>query len=125
MRYAIRSGTTDSPKMMVTFTLFFRGSQRGSGAAAQRLPRSRRSALRATDSTVLGVRRLARFANRVSDPATVCFRCHCVPAVCGKTVGCFDNLRFGEAQIVNEKFRAICPARMSEALEVRIGNAPR
>src|SRR5215831_11708293 len=40
-------------------------NQRGSGAAAQRLPRSRQSALRATDSSGLGVRRLIRFANRV------------------------------------------------------------
>src|SRR5215813_1960009 len=47
-------------------------------------------------------------------------RCHCIPSVCGKSVGCFDNLRVGEAQIINEKFCTIQPARMSQSLEVRL-----
>jgi hypothetical protein len=47
-------------------------------------------------------------------------RCHCIPAVCGETIGCFDKLRFGEAQIVNEKFCAIQPARINQTLEVRL-----
>src|SRR5262249_37923616 len=40
--------------------------------------------------------------------------------VYGETVGCFDNLRFGDAQIVNEEFRTICPAGMSQSLKVRL-----
>src|SRR5690242_7001344 len=35
-------------------------------------------------------------------------------------VGCFDNLRFGQSQIVNEKFGTICPSGMSEPLKVRL-----
>src|SRR5215467_15976165 len=35
---------------------------------------------------------------------------YCILTVCHETVGCFDNLRFGEAQILNEKVRTICPA---------------
>src|SRR6266542_5046168 len=45
---------------------------------------------------------------------------HCIPAVCGETVGCFDDLSLREAQIVNEKFCAIQPARMSQTLKVRL-----
>src|SRR5215471_14200873 len=32
----------------------------------------------------------------------------------------FDNLRFGKAEIVSEKFRSIFPTRMSQALKVRL-----
>src|SRR5215467_3596904 len=46
--------------------------------------------------------------------------CHCIPSVCCETVRCFDNLRLREAQIVNEKFRTIRPAWMSQSLKVRL-----
>src|SRR5206468_10384931 len=45
-------------------------------------------------------------------------RCHCIPSVCSATVRCFDNLRLRKVQIVNEKFRAIRPAGMSQSLKV-------
>ena len=47
-------------------------------------------------------------------------RCNRILPVCGKTVRCFDDLRLREAQIVNEKFCAIQPARMSQTMEVRL-----
>src|SRR5262245_44425828 len=47
-------------------------------------------------------------------------RCHCILSVCSETICCFDNLRLREAQIVNEKFRMIRPAGMSQSVKVRL-----
>src|SRR4030095_12186947 len=47
-------------------------------------------------------------------------RGHCIFAIGGETVSCFDDLRVGKPKIVNEKFCAIHPAWMSQTLEIRL-----
>ena len=43
---------------------------------------------------------------------------HRVLPVCVKAIGCFDDLRLREGQIVNKEFPTICPAGMSQTLKV-------